>query len=672
MALPWRRIYTTNYDDAVEFSSLQRGERPNSFNYHEDKPRRLPIGSVIHLHGNIRTTNQKNVLKQLVLNEQSYIRQHFEQSPWYSEFFRDLRFCEACYFVGYGLNDYHISALLLQAPRLRERTFFVTEKCPDQIFLNRIAPYGINLPIEIRGFSHLCRTLPRPEPVDSIHVLKAFRYIDPMKDRRTLSPPTPVEILDLMTYGKFYYQRCLSTLPQAQYVVPRQKLADESAKELKNTRCLLIHSYLGNGKSIFLYILAHILSEQGYRCFISRSDPDIFERDLDVLTRLQRVVIFFDSYDAAIEIIDRLSQHLPNAKFIVSIRTGIQDVRLHEILARLPKPLHRIGLNSIQSQDILDFKKLLDKSGVRVENMETQIDRCKNFREIVVSLYDNVLIKKKIQEEIKPIFQEQSSRGVFISSHLLCWIGQDIDAAFLRSVTGSDAYAELARFGHVSRDLFRFDGDDVHVRSATFSEYSILDRALKNDSNRSTVLVDLFERLRRDIDVNREPLFWLQYSILMTAAENLQAAEGFIRTAYDRAAVIPEFRTFQIDTYALRLFLQIEGSRKEEPRVDRFEQIIEKLEAVRLMIWQESLRFHAIQVLEEIEPFVISRLYALSKEEKMTLNLHLQLLQKNLDALPEGVKSQTGSNFIRNSILRAITNLISCPICRLIWVWEGA
>ena len=695
LTLPWRRIYTTNYDDSVEFSILKRNKQLVTFDYHEDKPKKLPIGSVIHLHGSIRTIKQENVLKQLVLNEQSYIRQHFEQSPWYSEFTRDLRFCDACYFVGYGLSDYHISALLLKTPNLHNRTFFITEKHPDEIFLNRIAPYGINLPVEVSGFAHLCRTLPKPESIDDPRMLAAFRYIDPIKDKRTLAPPTAVEILNLMTYGTFNYQRFLSTLPRAEYVAPRQELVDKSIKELEDARCLLIHSYLGNGKTIFLHILAHTLSEQGYRCFISRTDPTIFNRDLEILGRFKKLVIFFDSYNAAIEIIGHLSQNLPNAKFIVSIRTGIQDVRLHEIRARLPEPLHRIGLNGIQPQDTDDFKFLLDRSGVRVQDMEEQIDQCRNFREIVVSLYDNMHIKEGIKTAIEPIFLEQNSRNIFISSHLLSWVGQDIDAAFLRNVTGSDAYAELTKFQDVSRDFFRFDDDEIYVRSATFSEYliqnhmnsddivdcvykmivvavrrkkvryyrsilsslmrySILARALKNKLDRSEVLADLFERLRHDIDVNREPLFWLQYSILMTDSENYQAAEGFIRTAYERAAAIPGFRTFQIDTYALKLFLLIEREREDETRVERFEQIIEKLEAVRSMIWEESLRFHAIQVLDEIKPFVVSRLCALSYEEKRALNQHLQLLEKNLADLPEIVQGETGSEMIRRNILHAM------------------
>ena len=72
------------------------------------------------------------------------------------------------------------------------------------------------------------------------------------------------------------------------------------------------------------------------------------------------------------------------------------------------------------------------------------------------------------------------------------------------------------------------------------------------------------------------------------------------------------------------------------------------------MIWEESLRFHAIQVLDEIKPFVVSRLCALSYEEKRTLNQHLQLLEKNLTDLPEIVQGETGSEMIRRNILHAM------------------
>ena len=100
LGLPWNRIYTTNYDDSVEFAYAIVGKNAPSYNYDDTKPRRLAAGSVIHLHGVIRKTTEDNVLQQLVLNESSYARQHFERSEWYDDFIRDLRFCSSCYFIG--------------------------------------------------------------------------------------------------------------------------------------------------------------------------------------------------------------------------------------------------------------------------------------------------------------------------------------------------------------------------------------------------------------------------------------------------------------------------------------------------------------------------------------------------------------------------------------------
>ena len=205
LSLPWRRIYTTNFDDTVEFHHSSNNFAVPSYTTTETKPRRLQHGSIIHLHGAIRATTEDTVLEQLVLSEGAYIRQQFEKSPWYDEFIRDLRFCENCFFVGYNLRDLHISAILLQDPILRRKTYFVTKSDPDEILLNRIRPFGEVLPIGAEGFSELCKTLPKPAPSIDPHSLKAFKYVDPLKDKKTLVPPTPIEILNLVTFGTFNF-----------------------------------------------------------------------------------------------------------------------------------------------------------------------------------------------------------------------------------------------------------------------------------------------------------------------------------------------------------------------------------------------------------------------------------------------------------------------------------
>ena len=66
-------------------------------------------------------------------------------------------------------------------------------------------------------------------------------------------------------------------------------------------------SRLGNGKSIFLYILAYRLSEIGFKCFMCQADAPTLQRDVRALRDLKKVAVFFDSYNAAIDSIDQMS-----------------------------------------------------------------------------------------------------------------------------------------------------------------------------------------------------------------------------------------------------------------------------------------------------------------------------------------------------------------------------
>lgn len=76
------------------------------------------------------------------------------------------------------------------------------------------------------------------------------------------------------------------------------------------------------------------------------------------------------------------------------------------------------------------------------------------------------------------------------------------------------------------------------------------------------------------------------------------------------------------------------------------------------MVGDESRRFHAIQVLEGIEPFVSARISVLSIEERNKLTFHLALLLDNLEYLSPDARAQTGSDQIKASILRAKERIV--------------
>ncbi|MEZ4701964.1 MAG: SIR2 family protein [Rhodothermales bacterium] len=672
LTYPWLRIYTTNYDDIIEHSYRQLQKPIYSFSYDENKPRKIFPGSIIHLHGSIRDINEDNVNDHLILNEQSYVRQSFQHSVWYDEFTRDLRFCTNCFFVGYSLADYHISALLMQANLIKHKVYFITNK-PDNIFTNRTQDYGTVLPIQLAGFTKLLDQLPKRTKKLNLNNLKVFKHINPYKDNKALSDPTSNEIANLITYGTFNEHRCMSSLPEPKYVIPRKEKSNEALLALENAKTLLVHSKLGNGKTVFLYILAHKLSQQGYMCFRCKESTELLIPELELLKSYEKIAIFFESYDTAIETIKTIEQHTPQAKYIIEVRTGIQEVRLHEIHDRFPTPISRFDLNQLSTIEKNDFIQVLDKAGLLGRTENRTIEECHDLREIVVALYNNREIKTKLEKEIEPLLRDRITSTIIISSHILRWIGHDSNSAFLRVVTGNDAYAEVAKFKETALDIFIFSENEFRAQSALFSEFmidnyfqpndviqiissmitealkrredrsfraissklmqvSVLKRILKNHIESESSIRSLFNTLQNNNNVNNEPLFWLQYSILMMDIGDLGIAEKFIETAYNRASKKQGFKTYQIDTHALRLFLKAEII-SQEKRVVRFNDIIDLLEKVSSMTLEDSHRDFALRVIVDIEPFVQSRLSSFNSFEINTLLIQLNRLNSNVSQL---------------------------------------
>lgn len=555
------------------------------------------------------------------------------------------------------------------------------------------------LSIEVKGFAELCRKLPRPAAVVDPYSLKNFRYLDPHKDRKSLAPPTALEILNLLTLGVFNYPRSLSSKSNAKYVVPRKVAVEEGAKLSGNARCLLVHSRLGNGKSIFLYLLTARLTELGYKCFMYNGERSRLQQELALVAQLPKVVILIDSYSQAQDAIRHLSEACPDAKFIVTVRTGTHDVRLHEIDKELPKPLARLSLNALTPQDVADLGEICRLAGLGGSDAG-RIEKSGNeLRDILIALFRSPYIQRKVEETFAPVFAGAKTKRVLLAIFLIHWLGERADPTFLRAVTHLDVFLEMAKFRETVGEIFQLENDELQIRSSIFAEYVIrhlahtddivdvahdiatcaaarknerpyrvilggmmqfsnLNRLLTNDPERLQRIQDLYEELRHHMLVNDEPLFWLQYAILMIERENLIAADEFLQTAYVRAAASPGFKTFQIDTQACRLLLLLEARDISGSTVRRFDEIVERLQVILSMLNEQSHRYHAIRVLEGVEPFIQQRRSALTMPERSALVFWISKLIEALDQLPPEVRAETGSNQVLGSLSHAKDYLV--------------
>jgi len=692
----WLRIYTTNYDDTIEYFRLSNKTPPLSFDVSETVPNKFPRNSVVHLHGSIRLTTPDNLMTALVLGETSYIKQHIETSPWFDQLQRDIRFSSKFFVIGHSMADYHISALLLENPEFSSKTYFIQGKSPDQVFERRTKEFGRTLFCGLDGFASGLSTLPRTAPVADITRLKSFRTLDPNNDKRAVRKPTAPEIFDLLVYGNFNPVRCAEVLPAEDYVISRNAEVTKLVEAIATNRSVVVDSHLGNGKTIFLHIASFALTERGYNCLMFRgTGPDI-DQEIALLRKQQKLVIFFESYTAAQDSIGFIQQSLESAKFVIEIRSSIYDVRFHEIYQVIPRPFDRVSINLLSRNDLSALEKLCLNAGLRPP---IRTRRPQEIRDILLELFENEKIKQQIKTTLEPIFLSPTKRKVLLLSMLLANHQASTDASFIRAVTGADPFHEFREVQHLAGEIFDTSLNGFRVRSAVFSEftvntfvpvseittciveavlaaavrkadrryrvlmsnlmqYSNLRQTLRKQGNSVEVIVGIYEKLRFDQRINDEPLFWLQYAIAMADEAKYPEALEFIDTAYDRAEERDSFQTFQIDTQALRVLLLSATEVKPGSPIENFEAIISKFDKIDVMLGEESHRAYAIKVLENIPPFIERRGRDLSNSERNIIVFWLSKLSGSLSRLPMEYRARSGSDAIARRLEGAKGSLL--------------
>lgn len=684
---PWRRIYTTNYDDAVEVHRHGKKVPPNAFDVAEQVPNKLPHGAIIHLHGSIRLVTPDNVRTSLVLGEASYVNQYVVRSPWYEQFQRDIAFASALYIVGYSLADYHIAALLLENPEIAKRTFFIQGPKRDDVFLRRTAHYGRILFIGTNGFADALKSAPRPESSTDLFRLKSFKSLAPIRDRKAIAQPTASEVYDLLVYGDFDPGRLASSQPGETYAIARSDTVKSAADAIDRHRALVIDGRTGNGKTVFLHLLAFELAKRGWTCLLFRpGHPDITS-EIAALRDINRLVILVDQYSNAQDALPGLRTALPEAKFVIEIRTGTFEVRYHELVNLLPKPFDRVSLNHLTRSEIVAFSLLCEQAGLP----SPEGKQSKDLRDILLDLFKNRAIQSRIEEFLKPLFISPVTRRILTMTMLIAQQQGSVSAGFIRTVIGSDPFVSLKSQEHLAKEIFEISADRFRARSSVFSSFVIqtfieaqeiadavveltlaaasrkseriyrilmsnimafssLRRVLLDKDNAMAMILGVYERLRYDGRVGGEPLFWLQYAIAMAELPRLDTAQEYIQTAYRKAEELPGFQTFQIDTQAFRIALLSAIQEKSGASISNIDEILVGLERINGMLSDDSHRVYAVKVLDGIPSFISARHKDLSGGEAIAVKLWLLKIVETLSALPDDFRATVGSDRIRKRV----------------------
>ncbi|WP_264873428.1 SIR2 family protein, partial [Saccharibacter floricola] len=470
LSLPWGRIYTTNYDDIIQNI---KGSEFKCFTFYDDVPKKLPKSFSIYLHGSISRVNEEDFSDKIILNNSSYDSINREHIQWLDEFKSDIRNFNACFFLGYSLRDHHISSLLSLSLKDTKKVCFIAGKNAPKHFIKRAAEYGEVLPIDFDVFAKKIKEAPTPEKPQDLNKLPSFRYLHPGLDSKSHSTPTPTEINNLVCFGTFYKERFFSLKDIKDFVIIRKRKVDDVIKHLSDKKTILIHSRIGNGKTIFLYIFTYMVKSFSYHCLFWKGRNRCFSQELELIKKYNKVIVIFDDYDEAINNIEKISSEAPDVKFIVTMRTSLQEVRLHEIKEKLPSPLQRIDINTLSSEEKNDFYNLLYKNGAQKQNLEHSIkNKSRDIRDIVTKLYEHKEIRKKILNICDSL--SSTLRETVIILSLAKWSGITVDDSTINYILKKDVFLDIKDpNNHSINDLIEFNEEKIDMRSSMLSEYII-------------------------------------------------------------------------------------------------------------------------------------------------------------------------------------------------------
>lgn len=613
--LPWFRIYTTNYDNVLEKAFQDAGKHlkiavlsDRQTDYQDKKT------LCVCLNGSLSRLTEDKLTEEIKLTNSSYLTDSFRSSPWLSFFQTDLKTAKAVFFVGYSMQyDIDIQRIVFSNSELHNKTFFILwekESKGNVLLVNR---FGQPFPIGLTKFVDLVKEVQKSYVAvkSSSRPLLCFDKIDVKKTIPTIKDSDAFELYlkgNFGNYDKVYYS--LVSSDNIPFCVYRTKL-DEILDVVKaGERNFVVHSSLGNGKTLFLISLATLFSRNCYKVYYFQKYRPTLAREIEeICNESSPVVVIFDNYSDCLSYFEIFKAFRKEQILVVADRSALNDINYDKI-ANLFGDFSNIDLNQLDDKEITQLSKLLTRYGLWGDNSHIRDED--KFSFIAVECHRNmakailqVLHSPNILNKYKTLIDDVRNKKGFYDALIYILIAQvagfPVDTDDLVNIFDASQLNSPTFRGNASvREFIDFDGNRIKGTSSLFA------RVLLEEIFDSGVIVDvmlsIFKRLneqRTRPEVRRvlqkmvnysnlqhilskkdkaykaniihyydsihtlsfcaeNPYFWLQYAILKLSEYDYVTAEVYFNTAYSYTKKHREFDTYQIDNHHARFLLENE------------------------------------------------------------------------------------------------------------------
>jgi SIR2-like domain len=598
IGFPWKRIYTTNYDNAAEFAASKIKKKFFSYSQ-KDHPRDIipQVLPIIHLHGFIDRFTLDNITDDCILDYNSNVANGVYEGPWSTELKNDISTADIIVFLGYSLYDPEIARIILRGNVSAKKIFFINSKNSNDELTYMQSRFGIPLPIEVDG---LARIVAEVTAKASTSPRTNFVCFEPARTQQVKSKSvTNINLSDLFLYGDLD-----ESLLQTDIVSETQKyiiLPDYTAQVLNAIKSghdlVMVFSPLGHGKSVFAKICAAAIAKSRVVFSAIRDQPEFLEEFKYIIHNYNNPVFVFDDYYKYV----RHQQELANLKsgsatFIFTSRLNIYENRRDELTSLfLNHKIAEVRIGDISQSDAKSLVPLIDQAGLwfdkgsknfqeKVSILTARDGRSSqaNFADILVGLMSSREMIDRIKKELSVLrelsfdayrcvllsiyleftnnhvseFIMDQALGYSMSSKIQSEGASEIFRIFLRqgnsgryfrgSVFAKYAIESvcesndlLSTIGFAAGKLARLRSESTESKSILIDllRFNYLKAVAKTDKTKLSLISEMYADLSKESRLNTDDLFWNAYGMCEREMQNFETAIRYFRNGIKYAEI---------------------------------------------------------------------------------------------------------------------------------------
>lgn len=550
VAFPWKRIYTTNFDNAVEVACANRRKTLTVLSAMApfEKPPSGDARAVVHINGVASGLTPRNVDAQVRLSGKSYASNEFVSSKWAQLLSTDLAYCDSAVFVGFSVGDLDIGRIIV-SHLSKMKTHFFNGGSVSKMARAKLENFGA---VHNQTGEDLCSAL-KKSAVGKSATPGVPGYICFEKIRIKPDTPQPDDLArrDLLIYGRLSTELVQSSLlvpNQDGYLFERSIEVDATAA-LQSGNDVAVLSALGNGKSVLLRKMALKLSSAGWDVFNLRDSTGNWLKEIEAICALKgKVVLLIDGAADCMMQIEAIGQRRSgNLRLLLGERTRRFEARFTD------RRLESFGIKEIIEYEIdllsdserNDFDELLSGAGLwgrqaaltKAQRLKFLRLQCRNeISSALLHVVRSEDIAKRIKFELDSDHLSQADFQVLAVGVALSVFGFRLPILDLGRLCGALETNQFLRMSSEFRDrLYDVRGGEFKVNSKIFGQYFLRDLVPS-----SLVLGALTKAIRNALQLG------IRLSEVDLDEDDAESkGDRFIRTANSFPAPMYVFRNIQ-------------------------------------------------------------------------------------------------------------------------------